>query len=55
MVSVGEVGAEVGEDGRDVSEEGTGGGELAADKKGTGEVMSGIGEDGWGENGKTGD
>lgn len=54
-VSVGEVGGEVGEVGTDVAEEGMGGGELAADEKGTGEVMRGIGEDGWGENGKAGD
>lgn len=54
-VSVGEVGTEVGEVGTDVAEEGMGGGELVADEKGKGEVMRGIGEDGWGENGKAGD
>lgn len=54
-VNVGEVGAEVGEVGTDVAEEGMGGGEFAADEKGKGEVMRGIGEDGWGENGKAGD
>lgn len=44
-----------GEDGAEVSEEELGGGEFAADEGGTGEVMRGIGEVGWGENGKAGD
>lgn len=39
----------------EVSEEELGGGELAADGGGTGEVIRGIGEVGWGENGKAGD
>lgn len=55
VVNVGEVGAKVGGDGRDVAEEQMGGGELEADEGGKGEVMRGIGEDGWGENGKAGD
>lgn len=53
VVSVGEDGAEVEEDWTD--EEGMGGGELAADEEAKGEVMRGIGEDGWGENSKAGD
>lgn len=55
VVSVGEVLAEVGGDGTDVADEGMGGGEFAADGGGKGDVMRGIGEDGWGENGKVGD
>lgn len=55
VVSVGEVRAEVGRDGTDVADEGMGGGEFAADEGGKGDVMRGIGEDGWGENGKVGD
>lgn len=46
VVSVGEVGTEVGEDGTDVAEKEMGGGELAASEEGKGEVMRGIGEDG---------
>lgn len=55
VVWVGEVGTEGGVDGTDVAEKETGGGELAADEGGNGEVMRGIGEDGWGEKGKVGD
>ena len=48
MGKVGEVGTEVGEDGTEVAEQRMG-------DRGNGEVMRGIGEDGWGEKGKTGD
>lgn len=55
VVSVGEVETEVGEVGTEEAEEGTVGGELAVGEGGKGEVMRGIGEDGWGEKGKAGD
>lgn len=55
MVNMGEVGTEVGEDGTDVADEGTGNKELAASDEGKGEVMRGIGEDGWGEKGQVWD
>lgn len=48
VVSVGEVG-------REVAEEGTGNRVLAGGEEGKGEVMRGIGEEGWGEKGKAGD
>lgn len=48
VVSVGEVG-------REVAEEGTRNGELAGGEEGKGEVMRGIGDEGWGEKGKAGD
>lgn len=41
--------------GADMDGEGVGGGEIAAEEQGEGEVMRGIGEDGWGENGRAGD
>lgn len=41
--------------GADIIGEGVGGGDIAAEEEGEGEVMRGIGEDGWGENGRTGD
>lgn len=55
MVNMGEVGTEVGEDGTDVADGGTGNEELAAGEEGKGEVMRGMGDDGWGEKGKVED
>lgn len=51
MVNLDEGGAEVGEHGND----GRRNDKLAAGEEGEGEVMRGMGEDGWGEKGKVGD